>query len=181
MKRTLRFILGYLTGIAIFLVLIPTGFYELSRLDYLVNYKMIISDMFLRYTISAAIFLVGIVFMIWSNAFLFIIGKGGPADAMGVSISPRTQNLVIKGPYRFCRNPMGFGAFMVYLSIVLYMNSIFGLGILLFAFILFIVFIKTTEEKRLIKDFGENYLKYRNRVPMIIPLKISRRGSHPLS
>jgi protein-S-isoprenylcysteine O-methyltransferase Ste14 len=127
MKETGRYILGYILGFTIFIVLIPLGLYRLSGLDYLLSGRVIFNSDILRYIISALIFLVGAYFVIWSNIFLFKIGKGGPVDAFGVSITPQTKKLVTIGPYGYSRNPMVFGAFSVYMSIVLYLNSIIGL------------------------------------------------------
>jgi protein-S-isoprenylcysteine O-methyltransferase Ste14 len=167
----MRFITGYMVGITVFLIIIPYGFYQLSRLDYLVNYQMLIGPMVLRYAVSAVFFLIGLVFVLWSNSFLLIIGEGGPADALGVAISPRTKKLVTRGPYRFCRNPMVFGAFSVYLSLVLFLNSFFGLTGLLILLLMAILYLRHSEEKRLLHDFGDEFLDYKKKVPMIIPIR----------
>jgi protein-S-isoprenylcysteine O-methyltransferase Ste14 len=171
MTRTLRFILGYLLGITLFLLIIPYGFFQLSKLDYLVNYKMLIGSMTLRYIVSACILFLGAVFAIWSNLFLFLVGKGGPAEGFGIAVSPRTQKLVTRGPYRYCRHPMVFGAFCIYLSLVLFLNSVLGLlGILVLLFLAGI-YLRYSEEKRLLNNFGDEYLEYRKKVSMIIPYK----------
>ena len=176
MKRTLRFISGYLIGGLVFLYLLPLGLFELSRLDYLFNYKMIISSLVIRFVLSGVIMIIGIVFMIWSNVFLFMIGKGGPAEGFGVAISPRTQKLVIRGPYRVCRHPMVFSLFLIYLSVVLYLNSLMALIMLILLLIMAALYLSYSEEKRLRRDFGEEFLTYKKKVPMIIPLK---RRSRP--
>jgi protein-S-isoprenylcysteine O-methyltransferase Ste14 len=124
---------------------------------------------------SGILMLIGFIFLIWSNLYLFQVGKGGPADAMGVAISPRTKKLVISGPYRYCRNPMVFGAFTVYLSIVIYLNSVAGLIALVILFFCAVIYLKNSEEKRLLKDFGPDYTEYREKVPMIIPLRLQHR------
>ena len=170
MVKTLRFISGYVIGIAIFLILVPYGFFALSKLDYLVDYKMLINSMVLRMVVSGILLLIGAIFMMWSNIFLFLVGKGGPADAMGVSISPRTEKLVTRGPYRFCRHPMVFGALCVYLSLVIFMNSVIGLLALLILICLAAIYLRNSEEKRLLKDFGDEYLEYKKKVPMLFPL-----------
>ncbi len=167
--KSIRFILGYLAGISIFVIIIPYGFFLLSRLDYLLNYQMIIPSMILRYVISGVLLLLGVVFLVWSNIALFFFGKGGPADVMGVSISPRTTTLVTRGPYRYSRNPMVFGALMIYFSMVLYMNSLIGLIVFVLFCMLAVVYLKHSEEKRLLHDFGSDYLEYRKKVSILIP------------
>ena len=108
---------------------------------------------------------------IWSNISLFMIGKGGPAEGLGIAISPRTKHLVIVGPYRYTRNPMVFGAYLCYLSLALFFNSLLCVILLAIMLPFAIVYIKLTEEKRLVKDFGEEFTKYKNEVSMFFPLK----------
>jgi protein-S-isoprenylcysteine O-methyltransferase Ste14 len=171
MRETIRYIAGYILGAGIFLLFIPLVFFELSRLDYLVNYQVLINSMIIRYIVTMIFFLIGAFFMIWSNIFLFMVGKGGPADGFGISVSPRTKRLVTNGPYRYSRNPMVFGAFSLYASVVIYLNTFFGLiGLLI---LLFIVanYLKLSEEKRLLRDFGEAYADYKKEVSMIFPIK----------
>lgn len=172
MRETMRYIIGYILGFTIFLLLIPFGLYELSKLDYLLDDRVLINSTILRYIISLLIFLVGAYFMIWSNVFLFMVGKGGPADGLGVSISPQTKKLVTIGPYRYSRNPMVFGAFSIYTSIVIFLNSIIGLISLLIFLFVAIIYLKLSEEKRLLKDFGEEYINYKKKVSMIFPIKV---------
>ncbi len=101
--------------------------------------------------------------------FLFKAGKGGPAEGMGVSVSPRTKRLVTTGPYRYCRNPMVLGALLIYLSIVIFLNSLTALSALLIFFFFGITYLKLSEEKRLEKGFGDEFLEYRKKVPMLFP------------
>jgi protein-S-isoprenylcysteine O-methyltransferase Ste14 len=175
MKEPLRYIIGYIIGITIFVVLIPFGLYKLSQVDCIFSGRIIFHSDIFRYILSSLIFLLGIYFAIWSNIFLFMIGKGGPVDVLGVSISPQTKKLVTSGPYRYSRNPMVFGAFSLYLSIVLYLNSIFGLLCVIAFLVLMIMYLKLSEEKRLLKDFGDEYIEYRKKVSMIFPVKRIRK------
>ncbi|MHC1774202.1 MAG: isoprenylcysteine carboxylmethyltransferase family protein [Lentimicrobium sp.] len=175
MKETARYIIGYILGFTIFIVLIPAGLYILSWLDYLLQGRVIIGSEIFRYILSSLIFVVGAGFVAWSNIFLFKAGKGGPFDAFGVSISPQTRKLVTTGPYKYTRNPMVFGALSVYLSIVLYLNSIVGLMCLIIFIIMIVMILKLSEEKRLLKDFGDEYADYKKRISMIFPLKRVRK------
>ncbi len=175
MKETLRYILGYLVGFMLFVVLVPFGFYKLSQLDVFLDGKVLISSNTLRFIFFAIAFLIGAIFAIWSNIFLSKIGKGGPTDAFGISVSPQTKKLVTIGPYRYSRNPMVFGAFSLYASIVIILNSISGLIVLILLFFLMILFLKQSEEKRLIRDFGDEYIEYKKKVSMIFPLKLNKK------
>ncbi len=167
--RLFRFITGYIVGIAVFGCLIPVIFVLISRsLDRLFNVSLT-DNLTLRLIVALPIFILGLIFAIWSNVSLFIAGKGGPTDAFGVAVSPRTRHLVITGPYMYSRNPMVFGMMCVYLSIGIFLNSLACLIGWLMLVIFVIGFLIRTEEKRLLKDFGEEFINYKRRVPMILP------------
>lgn len=169
MKILYRHILGYTFGLAIFLILIPYSLYKLSWLDIkFFDFVLFKSDL-LRIIIFLPVFVVGIVFAIWSNIFLLKVGEGGPAEGFGVAISPKTKNLVTSGPYRYSRNPMVFGAFTLYFSIAIFLNSMICILTLLFFIFVVRFYLKYSEEKRLVNDFGQEYIEYRKRVPMIFP------------
>ena len=171
MRDPVRYILGYTVSSAIFILLIPFGLFELSRVDPLVFETGFIDSRFIRAVISGPIFMAGVIFMIWSNLALFKIGKGGPTDAFNIPISPRTKKLVTVGPYRYTRNPMVFGGFSLYLAIGIFLNSRICLISVILFLLLMVINLKLTEEKRLLKDFGDEYTDYKNRVPMIFPVK----------
>ena len=169
MKNFYKYSLGYIVGGGIFLLFIPYGFYKVSTIDG-IDIALIGNDI-IRYIISSLVFFIGACFMLWSNIFLYRMGKGGPSEAFGVSISPITKKLVTTGPYRFSRNPMVFGALSLYTSVVVLCNSVIGSLCLIVFIILVTIYLKFSEEKRLIKDFGDEYIDYRKKVSMILPLK----------
>ncbi len=170
MKASLRWISGYLLGFVLFIVLIPWGFYGLSAIDPVIPLQIPQYADVLRWIVSLALLLNGLFFAAWSNRYLLIRGEGGPTDAFGVAVCPRTKKLVTTGPYKFCRNPMVFGALSIYTAIVVYLHTITGLAALLLLYFLAVLFLRFSEEKRLVRDFGETFLEYRKKVPMILPL-----------
>lgn len=169
MKDTGRHIAGYAIGFFFFLVAIPFGFARLAAFDHRLWALRPIGGAAVRLAISIPVFAVGIVFMIWSNWALFKIGQGGPTDAFGIAVSPRTKELVIAGPYRLTRNPMVFGALCIYFSFGIFLNSILCPAVVLAATPLFALYLRATEEKRLSRDFGQAYIYYQRTVPMIFP------------
>lgn len=164
-----KLIIGYLIGFSLFVVLIPYLLVSAAQNPDLWLSGPIFSNTVLRLAVSLPLFLIGVLFAIWSNVFLLDKGKGGPVDAFNVSISPRTKFLVTTGPYRNCRHPMVFGTICLYSSISLYLNSMHDLIVVLMVIPFFVLFLKYSEEKRLIRDFGNVYLEYKRNVPMIIP------------
>ena len=97
----LRHIVGYLAGFSIFVAGMPFGLYLISTsLDRYLPINLIAGAR-LRIALSLLIGGTGVVFIVWSNLWLFFVGKGGPADWFGTQISPRSQHLVTSGPYRY--------------------------------------------------------------------------------
>ena len=96
-------------------------------------------------------------------------GKGGPVEIGNIEISPKTKNLVVSGPYKNTRNPMLFGAFLIYLAFTLFINSLTSLVIVCAIFVFMLTVVVKMEEKRLLKDFGDQYEEYRKKVSKFIP------------
>jgi protein-S-isoprenylcysteine O-methyltransferase Ste14 len=167
-----KHVIGYAVGFSVFLLVIPVFIYISS--EFFGFFPLFLSKE-INYLISIPLFLIGIIFAFWSNIDLFRIGKGGPTDVFGIALSPRTKKLVISGPYRYTRNPMVFGMNAIYFSLAIFLNSWISMALVALFLLIIIVYLKFTEEKRLMKDFGEKYLEYKRKVPMIFPLP-KRRG-----
>jgi protein-S-isoprenylcysteine O-methyltransferase Ste14 len=168
--RLLRHIAGFTVGLCLFAVAVPLGLYELSEgIDELLGLERF-GPPALRLALGLPLLLLGLLFVLWSNVSLVIRGSGGPADGFGVAISPRTEKLVVSGPYQYSRNPMVFGVLSAYFSISLFLGSGGGLAVLAVLSPLFVFYLRRVEEPRLLIDFGEKYEEYRRTVSMIIPL-----------
>ncbi len=78
--------------------------------------------------------------------------------------SPTNNALVVRGPFGFTRNPMYSGLILVSLGIALYFGTLpfFAVPILLFLLTNF-VFIPF-EEKKMLRQFGDQYTEYLGRV-----------------
>ena len=176
-NRTVRHIAGFIAGFTVFMILLPSTLWGLSLLeDRFLDISIFPSNP-LRIGLSAIVFIWGMWFVIWSNAFLVFVGKGGPANVGNVVISPLTRKLVISGPYRYTRNPMVFGTNAVYLSISIYLDSwmcLLALGLFIFTIVRTAI---RMEEVRLLRDFGTEYEAYRNTTSMIVPLPPKKQKS----
>lgn len=169
MKKGLQQLIGYITGGSLVLLIIPYGIYRAAKqFDTVLGIELLHSE---QLKIILALFLVsiGFVFGIWSIVVQNAIGKGGPFQVGNLEISPKTQHLVVSGPYRYTRNPMLLGACLAYFAFAIYLNSVIAMIIVVLFMIFMLVIVKLFEEKRLLKDFGESYEKYRKKVSMFIP------------
>lgn len=99
----------------------------------------------------------------WSGLH-FLKVKGSP-----VPFNPPPE-LVTTGPYRFARNPMLTGVFLLLFGIGFAIKS---LSLVVFFTPLYILAnvweIKEIEEPELVKRLGEEYVAYQRRTPMFIP------------
>ncbi|NOY13374.1 MAG: isoprenylcysteine carboxylmethyltransferase family protein [Deltaproteobacteria bacterium] len=103
---------------------------------------------------------------------LLFIGIGLFIQGWRELFRARQQNrLVTDGLYRFVRHPQYTGLFLgLFGEGVVHWPTIFSVAI--FPVIVLVYFLLArSEEKKVIAQFGEEYLAYKARVPMFIPLK----------
>jgi len=165
-----NFIYGYLIGGLIVLIVFPAIFYFGSqKLDLYFNISLI-GNSIIRYFLLFILLATGLLFSFWSIVIQNKIGKGGPFEGYKIDVSPKTQKLNTTGPYKYTRNPMLFGTCLAYFSLSLFLNSLFFLLLVFLFTVSMIIFVKITEEKRLLADFGEEYERYRKKTSLFIPL-----------
>jgi protein-S-isoprenylcysteine O-methyltransferase Ste14 len=108
---------------------------------------------------------------VWCVLTFAFIGKGTPA----VFDPPR--RLVIRGPYRFVRNPMYVGAgFAVAGAALYYRSTALAVYVGLF-WALTAVVVRAYEEPTLTRSFGDDYKAYCGRVGRWWPRRVPP-GSH---
>ena len=64
---------------------------------------------------------------------------------------------------------MLFGTFLIYLAFALFMNSLTSVILVMAFFVFMLTVVVRMEEKRLLKDFGDQYEEYRHKVPKFFP------------
>ena len=157
-------ILGYLLGFTIFIVGIPALMWWASGMPAIADIPV------MRLYLGAVIALAGLYISIWSIVYMKRIGKGNPFDAMGHEVAPRTKHLMTDGPYKLSRNPMLSGTYLYYIGHLLAVWNWWGL--LVFAVIAAVMMLQVrSEEKRLEADFGEEYLKYKQKTGRFITFR----------
>jgi protein-S-isoprenylcysteine O-methyltransferase Ste14 len=174
-RRTLQFISGYMIGGLLVVVLIPLGLWGASTaFDHLTGMQLI-PNAGLRVAVAVALVLIGLPLGVWSIVVQNTVGQGGPVEIAGIAVTPKTQNLVVSGPYKYTRNPMLFGACVFYYGIAAYLNSVVAVAIVTLFMALMLVEVRLIEEPRLLRDFGDEYEEYRRRVSMFVPWRQRRR------
>lgn len=169
MTREQKMVLGYIAGGSIVLVIVPSIIYAITSVFDNVYRVEIIPNPLIKWLVIIILLVIGLIYGIWSVTIQNTVGEGGPVEIGNIEISPKTRNLVVSGPYKNTRNPMLFGAFLIYLAFALFINSITSLIIVCAIFAFMLIVVVKMEEKRLLKDFGDQYAEYRKRVSRFIP------------
>jgi protein-S-isoprenylcysteine O-methyltransferase Ste14 len=112
---------------------------------------------------GAFLLLAGLVLFVAAVSLFSRFGKGtlAPWDP--------PAHLVVRGPYRFVRNPMISGVLLIVAGESLVMRST---ELMLWTgafFLLNAIFIPLFEEPQLARRFGEEYRRYRQNVPRLLP------------
>ena len=79
------------------------------------------------------------------------------------------KNLVLSGPYKYARNPMITGVFMMQIAEALLLNSCAVLWLFFIFLCANAIYFPFFEERDLEKRFGQQYLEYKRNVPRWIP------------
>jgi protein-S-isoprenylcysteine O-methyltransferase Ste14 len=112
----------------------------------------------------------GLGFALWTCWVQFHRARGTPVPIMA------TQKLLTDVPYSFCRNPMVFGTLVCYFSIAVLTGSFLPVLAVLFFALFLLSYIKLVEEKEMALRFGDEYIRYKQNTPFIIPRLMSFRS-----
>lgn len=113
--------------------------------------------------LAFALWAIGLSILLWSFWNFLVQGRGTPAP-----IDP-PKELVAVGFYRYVRNPMYVGIFLILLGHFLWFQYLWLLVYLGVVFLGFHLFVTLYEEPILKRKFGASYEHYLKRVPRWIP------------
>lgn len=121
---------------------------------------------------AAAFLAVGGALLVWSYTFLILEGEGGPVPPF----SAKTRRLVTTGPYAVVRHPSILAKLLGVMGLGLAFNSwSFTCGIIPMLLCWSVLWNQERQDKDLVRVFGEEYLEYRRRTPMLFPRLFGRR------
>ena len=114
-------------------------------------------------TAGISIFIIGALLGFWSGTTMSILGQGTPLP------TDCPNKLVVKGPYRFVRNPMAIAGISQGISVGLYFGSFTVIIYALLGAVLWHYYVRPEEELDMETRFGEEFLEYRERVKCWLP------------
>jgi len=115
----------------------------------------------------------GAALALWSVITFAFVGRGTP-----VPFDP-PRRLVMRGPYRFVRNPMAIGVALVLTGVALFYQSVVLFGFTVLFLLTIHLFVVWYEEPTLERMFGEEYEAYTRRVRRWWPRRRAGQGERP--
>lgn len=163
----LKEIAGYALGGLMFVLLIPTLMWLASARP----------DIFAlpvwRMVIAIVLAVLGLSLSVWSIVYMRRKGDGNPMDAFGHEVAPRTKHLMTEGPYRLSRNPMLTGSFVYYAGLCVWLWT--WQALLVFGVVVVVMMVQVrSEERRLRRDFGDEYEAYCRRTGRLGPISFKK-------
>jgi len=113
--------------------------------------------------LSDALLCLGAAIYLWCAWDFSVKGLGTPLPI------DAPKNLVVNGLYRFVRNPMYVGVFLLIVSRAIFFRSLAIVLYLIFFMVCVNLFVRFYEEPHLRGAFGEQYVDYCGRVSRWIP------------
>ncbi len=152
------------------------AFGDLGQIIFLIIFLIIwISDsFFLEYSTLSLDTIPNMIRMIIGFPILIISGicaKFGLGIVFG-EVREKPE-IIEKGVFNIVRHPIYLGSILLYLGLIILTCSIAS-AILWIIIVIFYYYISKYEEKLLLKEFGRDYEKYIERVPMLIPMKFKK-------
>lgn len=115
----------------------------------------------LQRMIGMPLFVIGLTIMIVAQITLW-------ENYSGFVVIKKDHQLITHGIYRFTRNPIYFGAILVFAGLPVYAASMYGFLAMLAIIPIFLFRIKM-EEEMLAEYFGDEYETYRKNTKRLIP------------
>ncbi len=123
-------------------------------------------------------FLFALIFLLYCRPLPPTLAAGLLVAAAGLGLRiwsaghlEKWQQLAVSGPYRFTRNPLYLGSFLMGLGFTVASGRFVLFILFLFLFVLLYRPVMQREEKELCELYGENYRLYRRRVSLFFPWK----------
>lgn len=165
-SRNLLKTLGQTLGMwFVFFLVAPASIYAIEAVIGIAPYRWAG-----QWVLGAVTFGSGGALALWSGWTLATLGEGTPWPLD----SPRV--LVIAGPYRYVRNPMAAGSLTQGAGVAFALGSPLVLLYVFAGVIVWQCFARPWEERHLMEQFGEPYIRYREGVRCWFPRLTPYRG-----
>ncbi len=109
-----------------------------------------------------------IIFILFFSSGMYLGLAGVKTLGLKVAETHKPEKIITEGLYSKIRHPQYLGGILAHIGITFLLSAFYSL--LATPLIIFLIYLLAwKEEKELIREFGDEYIKYRERVPMFIP------------
>lgn len=116
--------------------------------------------------LGLALVMTGGLWVWYVYGYLFLLGEGSP----GTHVDGGPVRLVVSGPYTAIRHPSVLGKFLGVIGLgILWNSAVFLVGFVPVLLVYSLVTNRLIQERFCVERFGERYVQYRDRVPMLFP------------
>jgi protein-S-isoprenylcysteine O-methyltransferase Ste14 len=155
-----------LIAMLFFLLILPFASLNVGRIVDPYIFPQSIQQPFL--IVGVPVLIAGFLFSMASIWQLYSLGKGMPWG--DIVEDCQSSHLVTSGLYRYTRNPMLFGTWLLLCGFgICFGSPTMALLISTTLVVLVSIWIERLEEPELVKRFGQEYLDYNERTSFIIP------------
>lgn len=130
---------------------------------YFCRFDIISPEFSFKFILMLFLLALGFFLLVWTIRLFATVGKGTPAPWDPI------DKLIVTGPYAYVRNPMLSGVFCILFAETLLFQS---KALLIYALIFIAInaiYFPLSEEKGLLKRYGEDYAEYKRNVPRFLP------------
>lgn len=106
-----------------------------------------------------------ITFTFWIGWIIYCLGF--VVMALSLTEFSKSNSIWLKGIYKFSRNPMYVGYFLIFIGTAVLIGSWFHLA-LTFIYQIAVHFLVLSEERWCLDNYGETYKNYQEKVPRYI-------------
>ena len=143
--------------------ILPKGMVELERLIGWEGFSLPYQT-----TAAALVFIAASSLGLSSGLTMAMVGNGTP---LPTATAPQ---FVVRGPYRYVRNPMAVAGIIQGIAVGWYLGSYSVIAYSIAGAIVWHCFVRPVEETDLLERFGERYLTYQQTVGLWIPVRLNR-------
>ena len=158
-------ILGLISGWGFFIFWIGIWISPQPKIPVHIFQNLTFEIPFVNFSINFLFLIPAIIFILF-GAWLGI--SGVKQTSLKVAEIHRSEKIVTKGVYSIVRHPQYLGGLLAHVGVSLLLSSL-GSLIVTPVMLSLIFLISWEEEKELIREFGEAYIFYKKKVPMLIP------------
>ncbi|KKK43224.1 MAG: Isoprenylcysteine carboxyl methyltransferase (ICMT) family protein [Candidatus Lokiarchaeum sp. GC14_75] len=158
-------ILGLITGWGFFIFLFGIWITPQPKFIIPILPEIMIFIPIITFTIPAFHFIISLP-VILTGAWYGIVGV--KYLSLKVAETHKPERVISEGIYSKIRHPQYFGAILAHIGISLILSSLFSM-ISTPLIILVIYLFSWKEEKELEREFGKEYIAYKNHTPMLLP------------